>query len=143
MTALRETTRDALTVLLSAGVTSAQTVYNYQINDLGGQSPVVICYSAGSNREPLTGQGNQTHVYLNVDSYVLYRDPESSYGEDDAEDMLDAIEQEIAAVIESNRTNGTIWGYLGYDDASTVLKVDLGGTFYLWESIPLLARVYA
>ena len=142
MTALRETVRDALTVLLSAGVSSAQAVYGYQVGDLGGQSPVVCCYSAGSHRTPLTQQGNQTFIYLNIDSYVLYRDPESAYGEDEAEDVLDAIEQEIASVIESNR-RATNWGHLNYDSASTVLKVDLGGTFYLWESIPVVARVYA
>ena len=140
----RETSRDALTALLSTGVTSAQSVYGYQKGDLGSESPVVVVYSSGANHNPLTQQGNETRFFFNVDAYILYNDPDNaSYNEDNAEDILDAVENEIAQVIEDNRSNGVIWGWMGYAGESVVLKIVLGGTTYLWESAPILVRVYA
>lgn len=143
MTFNRKDVRSAWATLISSGVSSAQSVYGYQRGDLQGETPVVVMYSAGIDRSPLTPQGSQAPYHLNTDIYVLYNDPDSDYGEDDAEDMLDDIESQIATVVEDNRANTPTWGHLSYSGESVVVKVQLGGDTYLWESIPLIFRVYA
>lgn len=139
----RETARDALTALLSAALTGTsgivQEVYGYRVADFAGKSPVVVVSSAGSQRKRRTMQGSGNTVYLQVDTFVLYADGDT-WGEDDAEDRLDAIEAAIAGVISDNE-NATNWYSLRQDGRSNRVDVPVGGVEYAREVTVVAAEV--
>lgn len=144
MASSRETVRDGVATLLQTALVGsgllAQAVYNYRIGDFAGASPVVTVSSSGIMRKPATMQGGQAAVFLQVDVFVLYSD-EDGWGEDDAEDRLDAIEAAIAGVVEANRQTAT-WFDLIMAERSQRVDVVIGGVDYIREMIPLAAGVW-
>jgi len=150
MAANRETVRDAVAALLESELTGTgnpvQAVYAYQVGDFGGRSPVVVVSSAGSERPAMTFSGNRATFYLNVHVFVLYSD-EGDWGEDDAEDRLDWIEKEIAAVVDANRGPTDDWQQLAYGELTAEAgrsrcgSVAVGGLEYRTELVPLRVEV--
>ena len=144
MTANRETSRDALATLLDTALTGVgnpvQTVYNYQIGDFQGQSPVVVVSSGGTERTPYTFEGDRATFHLNIFVFVLY-DDEGDWGEDDAEDRIDLIEKDIAETLESNQRT-TNWESIQYSAGTTVDSVEIGGDEYRREVIPVVVEVF-
>lgn len=140
----RETVRDAMAALLNTALVGAglpaQAVYAYRVGDLGGQSPVVVVSSAGSERPRMTAAGGRTTVLLQVDSFVLYSD-EGTWGEDDAEDRLDLIEKTIADTLQANQAT-TNWQAVDYAAQSERVDVEVGGLEYAREMILLRVEVY-
>ena len=141
----RETVRDAVAALLDTRLVDTdeivQIVYNYRKGDLGGQSPVVCVSSGGSARERLDYSGTRENIaYLTIHVFVLYSD-QSSWGEDDAEDRLDAIEAAIADVVDENSGETSSWLAFDYDARSERLDVNLGGHEYIMEAIPIAAQM--
>lgn len=141
----RETARDGLQGLLNTALVGAgklaQATYNYREANLAGQSPVVCVSSGGSGRERLDFGGTRDNIaYLTVHVFVLYSD-QSSWGPDDAEDRLDAIEAVIADVVDANSDETAYWLELDYDGRSERLDVALGGVEYIVEAIPIAARL--
>jgi hypothetical protein len=140
----RETVRDAMAALLNTALVGtglpAQAVYAYRVGDLGGQSPVVVVSSAGSERPRMTAAGGRTTVLLQVDSFVLYSD-EGTWGEDDAEDRLDLIEKTIADTLHANQAT-TNWQAVDYAAQSERVDVEVGGLEYAREMILLRVEVY-
>ena len=151
MAANREAVRDAVATLLEDGLTGTgnpvQAVYNHQVGDFAGQSPVVVVSSAGSGRPAMTFSGNRATFWLNVHVFVLYSD-EGDWGEDDAEDRLDLIEADIAGIVDTNRGPTDDWQKLGYGERmsgagrSQTGAVVVGGLEYRTELIPLQAEVF-
>jgi hypothetical protein len=141
----RETVRDAMAALLNTALVGTglpvQAVYAYRVGDLGGQSPVVVVSSAGSERPRMTAAGGRTTVLLQVDVFVLYSD-EGTWGEDDAEDRLDLIEKTIAETLHDNQVT-TNWQAVDYAARSERVDVEIGGLEYAREMIPLRVEVYA
>lgn len=134
----RRTTREAIAAALEARlVTStpryAEVVYADRPVDFGGQSPIVVVASAGTNRQPLTFQGTQPIFYITIVLMVLAA---SSSGVDD---LLDDLEQQIAVFTEAYRT-GPMWGAINYDARSRTEYVitTIDGVEYKTEEIPLI-----
>jgi|FLYN01.1.fsa_nt_gi hypothetical protein len=122
----------------------AQAVYDHQVGDFGGQSPVVFVASAPIRRPPLTARGGRATVRLDVWVLVLYADPASGWTEADAEDRLDAIERAIAEVVRANQVNAIArWQAIDYAEATAPDFIEIGGPTYRRERIPLQFEVYA
>lgn len=145
MSSNRETARDALaallqTVLVGSGL-PAQAVYNYQVGDLAGQSPVVVVSSGGSERQRLSFQGSRATFRLNVYVFVVYTDG-GDWNEDDAEDRLDLIEKTIAETLDVSQRTAS-WESVNYAGETTCDSVEIGGVEYRRETIPVTVEVYA
>lgn len=139
----RSTMRAALALLFSDNLTGEgqpiQAVYDYKVGDFQGQSPVTTVTSGGTRRiEGDYGDEFDNEFYLVISNFVLYADPGTGWGEDDAEDRLDLIEKSQADVLKSNRSHpsGT-WEWLEYDGRSQVVEAFVGGDMYLVEIIPV------
>jgi hypothetical protein len=136
----RETARDALAALLDTALVGvglpAQAVYNYQIGDFQGQSPVVVVSSGPSERvvAGMAGCWMTTHT-LFVHVFVLYSD-EGDWGEDDAEDTLDTIEALVADVVLANMSTAN-WDHLRYGEPTLPGSVEIAGVEYRTEAIAL------
>lgn len=145
MTTNRKTLRQALRTLLYAEVTSAQAVYGYQKARLAGQSPVVAITSAASERERFTMAGSRLAAAFEVHTFVLHSDGAAggTYTEEDAENLLDDIEQQIAAAVDKNPVKAGKWGRLAYGgatDARDLVKIE--GVDYLHEVITIEMQEY-
>lgn len=139
----RETIRDALATLLTTALVGdgkpAQAVYNYKVGDFEGQSPVVTVTSGGTLRfEGDYGENLDGEFYLVITSYVLYADPGTDWGEDDAEDRLDLLEKSIADVLVDNYSHASgTWERIAIDGRTQVVEGEIGGELYLVEIIPV------
>lgn len=127
------------TALVGTGL-PVQAVYAYRVGDLGGQSPVVVVSSAGSQRPRMTAAGGRTTVLLQADVFVLYSD-EDAWGEDEAEDRLDLIEKTIAETIHSSQVTAN-WQAVDYAAQSERVDVEVGGLEYAREMILLRVEVF-
>lgn len=139
----REIVRDAFAALLTTALVptnKAQAVYNYQVGDFANQFPVVTVTAAGIDRQLQSfGICWRTAIYLNIHVFVLYSDG-GAWGEDDAEDALDAIEVATADVIAANQTRdtgGVRWHTIAYEERTVADGVEIGGMEYRREIIPL------
>jgi len=141
----RESVRDALAGLLTTALVGtakpAQAVYGYQIGDFAGMTPVVTVSGEGiERRQNAVSTREVVTIWLNVHVFVLYSD-QGSWGEDDAEDRIDLIEQTIAETICNNRT-GTYWANLQYAGRTQMGSLEIGGAEYRWEVIPVTATYF-
>lgn len=138
ITSSRKLARKHLASLLQAALTGSgkpvQAVYDNQVGDFGGQSPVVVVSSGGSLRERLTYQGQKSKYLLDIHVFVLYADEASSWTEAMAEDALDDIEELIQGVINDNQRS-TYWESLTMTAASETGGVVIGGKEYRSELI--------
>lgn len=141
MSVSRTTVRTVLADLLRREVTNAQAVYGYQKARLAGQTPVVCVTSAGSERTRLTMQGSRATFTFDIHVFVLYSDG-GSWTEQQAEDMLDAIEQQIAQLVDTY-ARSTNWARLAYAARSDARHpIILEGLTYLHEVIPVEIQVH-
>lgn len=134
--AIRTTFADLLTAALVGEDLPAQAVYAYQVGDFAGQSPVITVSSAGSGHGPLTFGGSSARVQIDVHCFVRYADPASGWTEQDAEDTLDAIATEIAALVAA-RQRSAHWQAIDYRGDSEADFLPIGGVEYKHERIPL------
>ena len=142
----RETKRDALVTLLTAGMVGsgkpAQAVYGYLVGDFAGLSPVVVVASSGSEREQRAVTSRQKNTfYFTVYSFVLYAENGTDWGEDNCEDRIDLLEKTIAEIISDNRST-TNWAFLEIDGRSEVDSVLIAGNEYRREAMSLVMTVY-
>lgn len=141
----RETLRDALAALLTTALVGtglpAQHVYGYPIGDFGGDSPVVVVESAGSERvRETTSSKWRDWFYLNVFVFVLCVDPRSTtWKEDSAEDALDLIEKKIADALIDNTDAGSL-NCFEPAGKSTPDHIVIGGNDYRRELVPVRGR---
>jgi hypothetical protein len=145
MSNTRQTAREALGALLVTALEGtgklAQKVYDYWTGNIEGQSPVVVVSSSGVERPRMTAKGHRVVVYLQVDVYSVYAMADGTWTEADAEDNLDAIEAEVAAVMSANQVTAA-WDALDYAERTRRQIVAVGGTSYAWEAIFLRAEVH-
>lgn len=145
MSANRKVVRQALASLLTTNLAGSglplQELYRYQVGDFGGQSPVAVLTSAGTRRERLTFQGSKATFFFDLHLFVLYAEPAADWNEENAEDALDDIEAEVAALLDANQRTAT-WEALDYAERSTALPVVIGGAEYKHEIIPVSVEVF-
>jgi hypothetical protein len=149
----REAARDALTALLEAsfgpsGDGTAQAVLNYTTVDLAGQTPVVMVFSAGTNRPNREGFGSDsyfaTEARLGIAVYVaLPKLDEANYTHQDAEDLVDELDKKIADVIIANNTLTGTWMSLRYEEGfSLPIDVEMpAGGRYIEERFFVIAKL--
>jgi hypothetical protein len=120
VTANRSTIRTALAQLITAYVTSAQTVHSHEPGDLGSDSPIVVIASQGSDRPRLTFQGNQSAFSFAVDIYTLAAESASgAYSYADSANVVDACEAQLAALLAAQQENG-VWSQIQYAGPSQI-----------------------
>lgn len=146
MTTNRKALRQALRTLLAAEVTSAQAVYGYQKARLAGQTPIVAITSASSERERFTMAGSTLAAVFDVHTFVLHSNGATgatTWTEEDAENMLDDLEQQIAQACDRNPVKANGWARLAYKgatDARDLVKIE--GVDYLHETITVEMQEY-
>jgi hypothetical protein len=136
----RETVRDAIVAGLTPAMTLAQLVVGHQKANVGSQWPAVLVFTAGSERPQVTEQGIRSRFHYVAQLWVLYYDKEGGWTEADAEDALDALEQQFTAWMANNQVN-EVWTTLMFDGRSRV-GVTAPGESYLVEEIPIVAEVH-
>lgn len=143
----RETVRDALAALLSAGLTGAgnpvQAVYGYLKSDFEGQSPVVLVQTGSIQRgTPTVTDDWDNLIRLNVLVWVMDADADSSWTDANVDDKCDEIEADIADIILANRTGNANWNEINYaDEPTNIIRVTIGSTPYVVEAIPIDVQV--
>lgn len=140
MVASRKAVRHALGALLANAVTAAQAVYAYQETQLRGRSPIVSINSASSTRERFTMQGSLATFAFDVHVFVLQRAKDGSwYDNEQAENLLDDIEQQICQAVDENQ-HGEHWVSLRYAGSSDAREpVTIEGNIYLYELLQIEA----
>jgi hypothetical protein len=137
----RKIIRDALAAGLAAGMPSAAAVYGYQKTDFGSLSPVVRIAAAGVLRPQMEARGIRSEFRFSVQLWVLFAGTGQGWTEADAEDQLDQLEYELISWISNNQNTGD-WTGIQYSDLTVVDVLDISGTLYLVEEIPLTVRVW-
>ena len=142
MSTSREVARDELVTLLTAALVGGglpvKTVTGSKVTSLSGLSPLVSVLSAGTERTRLTYMGDIPIFSLEVQVWVLQET--TGWTNAQAEDAMDSIEALIAGVVESNRGGG-VWEVLEYQNPSVVHEMEVAGTPYYMERIPLLVKL--
>lgn len=135
----REIIRDTLVEDLRAALTVAQKVEGHKAN-INGQWPALFLLTAGSLRPQVTEAGIRSEFYYLAQLWVLYH-KEGLWTEAEAEDTLDALEQQLAEWM-ANHQVGELWTALMFNGRSQVgITVD-GGESFLVEEIPIKVEVY-
>ena len=119
------------TALVGTGL-PAQAVYDNQVGDFQGQSPVVVVSSGGTLWERFTAQGMKPKFALTIHVFVLYADEAGTWTEADAEDALDDIDQIIGQTISANQKSD-YWQALTYANPTQTGSVEIGGKEYRTE----------
>lgn len=142
----RETCRDYFVSLLTTACVGtgkpAKAVYGYLKADFGSFAPVVCVGSAGTEQEKRAVTSRQKNgFYFNVYTFTLYAQKDTTWGEDDVEDMVDLLEKTIREVIAANVSND-YWSFIEVDGRSTIGSVMINGEEYRMETIPVRMDVY-
>lgn len=149
----REAARDALAALLEAsfgptGDGTATAVLNYGTVDLKGKTPVVMVFSAGTDRPNREGFGADSYfakeARLAVVTYVALPGTEDTgYTHQAAEDVVDLLDKRIEDVIIANSTNNSNWMSLRYEPGfSLPLDVEMpGAQRYIEERFYIIAKL--
>lgn len=141
----RKTIRQALASLLSTALVGtgkpAQALYDYRASDFGGQTPVIVVSSGGTNRAKQAQTTRvSSFVNLDIDVFTLYA--EESWTEENSEDKQDDLEKAIADVLMDNDTNDT-WAQLSFNGDSVLDFNVVGGKMYRQETIPVRIQLYS
>lgn len=135
----REIVRDAIVEQMRPALTVAQSVEGHKAN-IQGQWPAVRVLTGGSLRPQVTERGIRSEFYYLVQLWVLFH-KEGLWTEAEAEDTLDALEQQLAEWMANNQV-GEIWTGLMFEGRSHVGTTNEGGETFLVEEIPIKAEVY-
>lgn len=136
----RKTIRKAIADLLKVGLVGegkpVQAVYDHQVGDFNGQSPVVVVSSGGSLHEPGSFDGSHAAFWLNVQVFVLYASADGNWNEEDAEDALDDIDEAISGIFSDNQVS-LHWQSITQDERSLTDGIEIGGVEYRIELISI------
>lgn len=144
---LTETTRtqvrQALAAELTTLLTEASEVVRYQRVDIGAW-PFVRIFGDGSQRgaDGHNSIGGLATQYLyTIQVWVLMASKTTNtWQEEQAEDLMDAIEQKIATWVAGDQV-GKLWDELAYRERSRVDIFETKAEIYLVEEIPIVATI--
>lgn len=137
----RESVRKELHGLLQVGVPSAQAVVAYQASDFEGKSPVVMITGAGTSRDTMTFDGMKARFFFGVSLFILHADPASGWTEEEAEDLIDQVEYEVAKTFEANQRS-QYWEAIVWEESSLIDRITVSGEPFLLEVIPVAVEVF-
>jgi hypothetical protein len=130
--AVREEVGQILTIRLAS---LAQQVYTDQPTSFGGQSPVVVVASTGSERDGQVQRtfGGPIAPKFTLDIYLFVLAATA-----DADDLLDSLEAAVAEFV-AVYSRAQTWTAISYDGRTETRFVEvLDGSEYKQERIPLL-----
>ena|SRR5688500_10508414 len=140
----RETVRKQFAALLAAALVGpgkpAEAVYDHQVGDFEGKSPVVVVTSGGTGRGSSV-VANTTAFLLDAVTFVAYALEDGSWTEAQSEDRLDLLEKSIADVVKDANDSG-IWLSVEFNGESETDGAEIGGVEYRYEVIPLRITVW-
>lgn len=127
---------------LETAVTLGQAFYAYPEGNIQGQSPVLTVMSAGSERGDQTFHGlTKTFRYVVTVLVLIHEKSSNTYTYEDAEDLLDQVEQQIADWVHTNDTNTNDWISVQYTaPTSQGVWDDVSGNTYRYEQIELVVE---
>jgi len=137
----RRTVREALGTQLTTALTSALQVYDYLYSKFEVDSPIVRIITDGSNRPPIYSEGIRSTFYYALQFWVAYYEEGTPAAQQEAEDIVDALEYEFVQWLEANQVS-TIWTMIRVDGRSQVRTVLVRGQYWIVETIPLAVEVY-
>lgn len=139
----RTEVRRALAAALTTLLTEASEVVRYQRVDIGTW-PFVRVFGDGSQRgvDGYDSIGCLATQYLyTIQVWVLMASKTSNtWQEEQAEDLVDAIEQKIATWVAGDQV-GKPWDALAYRERSRVELFETKAEIYLVEEIPIAATI--
>ena len=136
----RSAIRKGIAASLAASLTSVQQVVDHQASNTGAVSPLVRVMSGGSMRPPSVAAGDVTRFYVILQTWVLFSEIPNRWTEAQAEDALDAVEQEIARWVDQNQQQPGMWKTISYAQRSGVRVLEENGEAWLVEDIVLEVR---
>ena len=131
----RKAVREEVGMLLTTRLTGAQQVYTDQPSGFGGQSPVVVVASSGSEREGANKRtfGGPIAPLFALDVYVFVLASATN-----ADDALDDLEAAVAQLV-ADEPQAQTWTAIGYGGRTeTEFVTVLDGSEYKRERIPLV-----
>lgn len=138
----RADVRNALADLLEAGLgLPAGNVLRALPGKFHGMTPVVLVLSGGSGHDVTSFDDVTPRYALDVKWYVLLgKADDSEWSSADSEAQLDALDAQIAALVEANGVHA-LWKSLDYNGMSRVEDVmSIDGWIYRRESARLMAE---
>lgn len=111
-------------------------IFDHKISSTNGATPLIVLASAGSERPPRA----YPRFAIAVNCMVLYSEESEGYTRSDAEDLIDLIESQVAAVVEKFQGYDNIFA-IDYEGRSLLDEFSLNGVPYLCETIVLVAGV--
>jgi hypothetical protein len=138
----RRTVREALGTALTTALTSALQVYDYLYSKFEVESPVVRIINDGSQRPPIYAEGIRSEFYFALQFWVAYYEDGTPAAQQDAEDILDALEYQFTVWLGANQVNQPLWTMIRTNGRSTVRTAQVRGSYWIVETIPLTVEVY-
>ena len=139
----RETIRKKLAADMAVYLTRAARVDNHQKSDLGDDMPVVRVISAGAIRPQTIAAGRRSKFKFTIQLFVQHSEVDGVWTNSDAEDALDALEQQVADYVSDNQNIPDFWTHLAYDDSgSVVYTAKQNSIVWLVEDINVVVEVY-
>lgn len=139
----RETSRKKLAELIELAIPELSDVQAYQPSIIGA-TPAVYIRSLGSDRPVMTLRGKMTSFLFEILVLVNQGNAngDTTWTEEDAEDMLDTIEARVCQVVSDNAVVEGVWNRINYFHHSDVRHFDEEGIPYLLEEIPVEVEAF-
>jgi len=117
----------------------ADSVFPYQSDDIEGRSPVLRLLGSGRDRPVSTFAGSYVEFFYTLQILVIFTD--ENWTPEDAENMLDDVEAELASVFTPRNIPSSKLG-IGIElGRSSINKHVINGETYLIEHIPVIATI--
>lgn len=133
----RKQSRQQLATLLTAGVTDLVAVYDHEVRDFGGRSPVATIHSNGT-RTTFPDYTREYHRFLIT---LLWKRSD----DDLTEDYVDDLAADVRQTLIDNAEAAGYWQDLQFDDEADGFS-EMGywiidGVQYRWERIRVTAYI--
>ncbi len=129
----RKTARAKIGTLLSA-ITTFVAVYDHQVKDFGGKSPVAMVYSDGTQTDR-PAYARQRHRYI---VELWWKRSDDAATEDYIDDLANSVRQKL---IDNDALDG-FWEDLTFDEAGSEMDyIILDGVLYRRERLTVTCLV--
>jgi len=129
----RKAARQAVAALLVAGIPDFQAVYDHEVLDPGGLSPIAIVQSDGTAPPTTFGADSRQQALIITISWIWT---------DTTEDNVDDLSDAVLDLIEANSEMDGIWSALSQDNtfSRSGYTDPIDGIVYRLESIRVIVE---